>query len=275
MNHRSDSSSREGIPDRHIDADLCLDLLNDLLPPDEKQKLLSHLAVCPSCEKFFRERARVRDRLLAGKTLRSLAGGDLVLEKSLESGPDRVQRESLWDSVTGFWPEVLRRLRRPHFRLAGGVALAAVVVLLVIRLQLRESSDILICALPTTYDDTRLRAIAGAAGKDLAGGLEAYAQEDLDRATSLLKKAEAGELENVRRVYLGSALALEGRYPDAVEVLQTVPFEVVPEEWRHEAQWTLYVSLKRTGREASADSLLRILAERPGEVGGRARRLLD
>jgi hypothetical protein len=155
------------------------------------------------------------------------------------------------------------------------VAIAAAVLLLIILPQLGERPGIVLYPLPTTYDATRLRAIATEASEDLAAGLKAYADQDLERAITLLERADAGELETVRRIYLGNSLALEGRHPEAVEVLDPVSFDTVPEEWRHEAQWTLFVSLRRTGREARADSLLQILAMRPGDVGERARRLLD
>lgn len=274
MNHQSGSGSGGGVEHRHIGPDLCLDLLNDLLSPEEKQRILSHLRVCPLCEKLFRERARVRDRLLAGRVLHSLQGGKLVLEKTAGSIPDRGAGKSIGDSLIGLWTRLLRSMRRPRFQLMGGLGVALVVVLMfVIRIQLRESPGIQLYPLPTRYDTTRLRAIAGAAGEDLAAGLEAYADQDLGRAINLLKKAEVGDLDNLRRVYLGSSLALEGMHSEAVEVLEAVSFDTVPEEWRYEAQWTLLVSLKRTGREARADSILRILAEKEGQVGERARRL--
>jgi hypothetical protein len=60
-----------------------------------------------------------------------------------------------------------------------------------------------------------------------------------------------------------------------VEILEPVRFSSVPEQWGREAHWTLFVALRGAGRDASADSLLRILAERPGEVGERARRILE
>ena len=82
-------------------------------------------------------------------------------------------------------------------------------------------------------------------------------------------------LETVRKVYLGSALALSGEHREAADILDGVSLDSLPEEWRGEAQWTLYVALDESGREARADSLLQALSQKAGEIGERARRTLE
>jgi hypothetical protein len=83
-----------------------------------------------------------------------------------------------------------------------------------------------------------------------------------------------GSLEGVRAVYLGSALALSGRYGEAADVLRGVSLTAIPDPWGREARWTLYVALVECGRGQAADSLLKSLAEEPGEIGRRARGMM-
>jgi len=106
-------------------------------------------------------------------------------------------------------------------------------------------------------------------------GLQAYEARDLDNAIELLAGQEAAGLqETIRRIYLGSALALKGRSAEAVSVLRTVRAQTLPDPWGSEARWTLYVVLRECGSQSAADSLLRVLARERGQVGERARRFL-
>jgi Flp pilus assembly protein TadD len=113
-----------------------------------------------------------------------------------------------------------------------------------------------------------------AMNEEIALGLEAYNRRDAEKAIAALGEAEAeGLAESLRLVYLGSALAWSGEYQKAIGVLNELADTSLPEPWASEALWTKYVSLDRSGRRASADSLLRILADSPDEIGDRARRV--
>ena len=115
-------------------------------------------------------------------------------------------------------------------------------------------------------------AVEATSSEDLAAGLEAYGDRDLEGAIDLLRSAEAsGHLEEIRKIYLGSALAWNGAYPEAVSVLQEVSARTLPDPWGSEARWSLYVALKGSGWQRGADSLLHILSEESGEIGERAR----
>jgi hypothetical protein len=111
--------------------------------------------------------------------------------------------------------------------------------------------------------------------EDLTLGLKAYDAGEFERAKAHLTHARLVELndvqETVRKIYLGSALAWTKEYGEAAQVLERIDYLSVPGRWRGEAQWTLFVALRVSGREASADSLLQILMKKPGEIGERAR----
>ena len=111
---------------------------------------------------------------------------------------------------------------------------------------------------------------------DLLRAVEAYSRRDLGPAIPGLRSAQTTWAEeSIRLIYLGNALAHQGDFPEAIRILQTALHKNLPNAWREEGRWTLLVAFNRTGQRASADSLLRLLASQPGEVGGRVRALLS
>jgi hypothetical protein len=131
--------------------------------------------------------------------------------------------------------------------------------------------------LPAFSEDVRFRAVVETGSlQALTDGLEAYANRDFERAIDLIGTARVpSQYEDFKRIYLASSLAWTKRFGEAVEILEKVPIEMLPEPWRGEAGWTLYVSLKESDQKAPADSVLNILAQSPGDVGERARQVLD
>lgn len=281
MNRTSALAPEGGGHGPHIDEDLCLDLLHNLLAPAEKEKVLAHLAICPPCEGLFRKTVAERERLRATRVLQSLPGGRLILGSAGETVPTqqtKARARRLWGSRSQVLTGLLAGFRqRARFRLAVCLGVVAAALLLVIWSGRQGAPDVpLPHWLPTHFEKTRSRT-AGAAvpNEELAAGLEAYAAQDLKRAIGMLEKAQVSEqLEMVRRIYLGSALAWSGKYAEAAAVLKAIP-RTLPDPWGSEALWTLHIALKGSGREAAADSLLRSLAEEPGEIGERARRFLQ
>jgi hypothetical protein len=283
MNHRPISHSGNDEQNFHLDEHLCLDLLLGFLSSEEEERILSHLITCPACEKLLQERAAEGERLEATRVLRSGPGGEIVLERRGTAARERaVEREKrrLMDLLSQLLKGFRAVLRKPRFQLAGGLATAAVVLLLFAWFHyVRTPREPYLHLLPPYNFQLQTRETPETVVvDDLRAGLEAYEGEDFKRAVELLERAGASELdethEMIRRTYLGSALAWRGRYKDAVEILDEMSFPLVPGEWGMEAQWTLYVALKESGRDARADSLLQILAAKPGGIGERARKLL-
>ncbi|GEM_PF-3228318 len=271
MKDPSNSGARQ-VP--HVSDDTLLDLLHHLLSESEAGQVLTHLAACPGCEDRFRERVAEQERLRATRVLRVAPGGGLVIERPTPEIPGQVEAGGgMWNALGRRWAGFVEGFRRPQYRWAGGLVVAVAVLLLVLvpRFGGLSGGDGLVW-LPNSFDDARYRSSSpGVLDGDLASGLEAYANRDIDRAIRFLGRAEAsGALETVRKVYLGSALAWKGEYERAADVLEGVASRALPDPWGREAWWTLYVALKKSGRTAEADSLLSVLAAEPGDIGDRA-----
>ena len=283
MNHRSISDSGGDEKEFHLDEHLCLDLLQGFLSSEEEERILSHLIACPACERLLQEMAAEGARLEATRVLRTGPQGEIVLERRGTAARERSfegKRHRWWDFQWKPLSGIQAGLRKPLFRLAGGVAAAAVVILFFAwfhHTRIPESPHLRL--LPSYAFQLQTRETPGAVMvDDLRAGLEAYEVGDFRHAVELLDRAGAYRLDDlhemIRRTYLGSALAWRGRYTDAVEVLEGVSFPLVPGEWGLEAQWTFFVALRESGSEARADSLLKIMAAKQGEIGERARGLL-
>jgi hypothetical protein len=179
--------------------------------------------------------------------------------------------------LSGVLASLLEVLRPPRVRIAGGLAATAALVALIIWFPFPEDTGRSgLPKLPPYRFHLQTRDAADALKEsDLQAGLEAYERGDFENAIARLAEVERLELDEVgktlRSIYHGSALAWAGRYDESVAVLNPIPFHLIPSPWGREGQWTLYVALKESKREASADSLLRVLAQVPGTVGERAR----
>lgn len=283
MNHRPISDSGSDEQSFHLDEHRCLDLLQGFLSSGEEEKILSHLTACPACEKLLQERATERARLEATRVLRTGPRGKLILERrgtAVRGHKVERKRRTLWDLFSQLFKGIPAVFGKRRFRLAGGLAAAAVVFLLFTWLHyIKTPRSPYLHLLPHYSFQLQTREVFEAVAiNDIKTGLEAYEAEDFKRAVELLTRAGESELnethETIRRIYLGSALAWRGKYKDALKVLEKVSFPLVPGDWGMEAQWTLYIVLKESSREASADSLLQVLSVKPGEVGERARRIL-
>jgi hypothetical protein len=243
-------------PGFHLDEDLCLDLLHGLLDADARERALDHMAACPACDRLFQLRAAALERLRARPV------------------PVAVAPSATTAALPGGWRVILGR---PVARgLAAGLVAASVALLLLLGPGVRRDPVVQpLPWLPEIGRSIQARSpLAGAASAELSAGLEAYAAHDAGGAVRLLRRAKAsGSLETVRRIYLGSALALDGRYEESVEVLRDTATPDLPDPWGSEVRWTLFVALRSAGYTTAADSLWQVLRREPGEVGERARRL--
>ncbi len=288
MNHPPTPKAERGRSDPHLSEDTCLDLLHGLLPAAEKKRVLAHAAGCPACEALLRAPVVERERLRTTWRLQSLPDGEVALEHAEPVAEDEATGESITSAPPMEVPTspsdvLVESIRRPRWQLLGGLAAAAMVLLAVLwpspeleprgpRFHALQSSDAI----------EQLRILDAGAGGDAGSaaearrlfdeGIAAYAERDYPRAAELLGRAELTEgLEQCRLVFLASSLALHGEYKKALESLQSVVLDELPEPWSSEARWTLFGLLEWSGRRADADSLLAVLATEEGEIGDCAR----
>ncbi len=260
----------------HLDENSCLDLLHGLVPAEQRDRYLAHLGDCPACEQVLRSVVAEREHTRAVWDLRVLPNGRYVAERLGEPA-----RRQVADETTGPGASKWRRLRfvagRPRLRWAFGLAAAVTVVFLALWPVVQPAPDSsLLQVLPSYAADVRFRdAVDALDNADLTAGLQAYAAGDLGQAIELLGRAEVtGPIDTVRKLYLGNALAFEGQFHRAVQVLENEASGTLPDPWGSEARWTLFVALRASQRQASADSVLKVLAAEPGEIGDRARTFL-
>lgn len=271
----------------HLNEDICLDLLRGFLTAEERDQALTHASTCAACEKLFAQAAGQEERVRARGALNVQPGGAIALEPYMPMEPaaaeiERAEAEAA-EPASRQHPARARQTTVPTWKrffrptlAAAAVAAAAVVLFLVIPRQDQGSLSDLLQPMANLGEEVHLRSESptGESG-NLPKGIEAYKSGDLRRAADLLNNTEAnGQLDNLRRVYLGSAYARLGEYEKAVHALETVPFISVPDPWGGEGRWTLYVALRAIGREKEADSLLERLAREPGQFGDRAREAL-
>jgi hypothetical protein len=259
-------------PPLHPDGDTLLNLMLGLLPEAEEQHLFAHLAACPQCERGFQELCACHERTRAAGTPRFEENGQLVSAGSPAAARRRAPART--------WAAAF--LRRPAVALVG----AAAIVLLVLALRPHRAPEVPGpsaqppgAGIPwlTTRDVSRQVREAGGAQPlaEFDEALRAYAAHDLPRAVELLAAARVPEsVEAYRRVFLGSALALSGRQAEAARVLLGAVEPELRDPLRLEAYQTLYAALSRSGRQASADSLLHALENHPSQLGAWARGML-
>jgi tetratricopeptide (TPR) repeat protein len=280
MSHQSKSNNEGKERGFHLDEHLVLDFLLGCLSPTENEKVLLHLTECPACEKLFQRRVAESERFDATRILHVLPDGELAVERRGTAARAKSwESPNLWSYLIKFWQDVRMRCSRPRFQLAGGLAAVTALFLIVWFHGVRTSDTSPLYLLRPYSFQLQSREVPGTApGEDFKAGLDAYNNKEFKLAIELLQRAKDSEQtaahETIRRVYLGSAFAWNGDYEEAIEILETIPFPLVPPEWSREAHWTLYIAMKESGRDESADSLIEILSGKPGKVGERARTLL-
>jgi hypothetical protein len=277
MSENTPSEPGKGaIASRH-DEDLCLDLLHDFLPSEEKEALLNRMAEDPVLEAVFRRLVRERERLRASRSLRRLPSGDLIVEKvgvAQEEVQPR-QQGNAWERLLESWQTAANRRR---LVLTAGVTAAAALLVFVLLPRLQSpDARALLHPLPAYAEDLQVRSAENDhPDQELVAGLRAYSREEYRTAIGHLERARnEGPLETVRKLYLGSALAQQAQWEQAVAVLASHATTPLPDPWGSESRWTLAIALAESGNQTGADSLLQALAAEPGEVGERALDLLN
>lgn len=269
MSNRTSSSPADEDPgNNHHDLNTRLDLLHDLLPPEEKKKALEHLAECPTCAELLRK------RVAHCESVRS-RGVPEIKEPALAGKAYAGQTED--DHLRGLWGRIREGMYWPAVRYASVLAVVLVALMLIVPQLLTDRGDNpQLEWLPPLGEELKLRDQTPALDKEtLAAGYAAYAKHDLKLAAKLLAEVEvSGPHEAIRRAYLGSALAWNGKHEQAVSVLQAIEIKTLPEDY-DEALWALYVSLRRLDRDSEADALLEDLVHRGHVVAERARAELE
>lgn len=254
----------------HPGEDRLLDLVLGFLSPSEESVCLAHMRRCGDCEAQARtlasEHARFRSKIHA----------DLALDGPAIEGVATDPGAVVLDRATH--PARRRRpfLAKPFWVIPIATA-AAVILVLVQHTGKNESTQVEPVWLvnPSSIIVTNRDPALPVLDPDLRAGFEAYARRDLSAAIQSLGRARTdGDMELLRRVYLGSALARKGRSREALSVLRALRAEEIPGVLRNEVRWTLFVALLNAGETASAESLLTVLGKEPGEIGDRARQRL-
>lgn len=240
----------------HVAEDRMIDLLNGLLTEEESRGAFAHMKSCAECESRFAWLARHHETLEARGIPAELTG----------------HRGLATSNAT-------RRSRR--WRLAGAVGLAvlaAVVAWVVVMPSGDERAATHPAAywMPTTDDLRTVRArIDDVELEQLAHGIEAYRNRDLESAISILNSVQFGKLENefdlIRRLYLASATVNAGLYQQAMDAIEPKKIEHYPHPWRQRVRWVLYLAVRGAGESDRADELLELLADTEGEIGRLAR----
>lgn len=248
----------------HPGDNRCCDLIMGLLSGTESDGLVRHFEKCPACEERFRRLAA--DWETAGVlALRAPVNGARVTETAV--GRERTRAR------------IVRMWQRPRLRLGFAVVLAAVVLLLNLPAGTGDRYVEMLTPLPDLGENgavfPRSGAVALPDGR-LDEGLAAYNLGEFDDAVELMRGIELpGPAGVFRDIYYGSSLAMTGAWGEAVDVLETVPYDLVPEPWSGEARWTFYVALRGAGYDNRAGTLLREIAGGAGPTAERARALLE
>ena len=244
----------------HLNDDTCTDIAHGLLPRRDTEMLLEHVEQCPDCESLLM--SVVADVEGAAGRARPVRGQDGGWQLPASRPSPRLKRmnPAAWFST------------RP-WHVAAAAAAVLVIVAVVMNPPRRPSDDA-----PLTFrllPNTELLETRGNVEGIDAGfwsGVEAYDAGDFERAAASLADLDLPVPYNrLRDVYLASALTLVERYEEALNVLDALHIDRLPQPWRDDARWIRYIALESVGNEKEASALLESLANQPGRVGDLAR----
>jgi hypothetical protein len=258
----------------HLDHDQVIDFVGGLLPGERRAGVLSHASRCGRCERLLQSALTVRERARASKqawiaidtaTARSALAATALASRS------RAEPGASWRGIAERW-----LAPRGAGALVAAGALAALIGVLVLPGLAQRRALVHVHWLPGSEAEVTTRDLSASLPDSLIRvGLEAYARHDLGAARQRLEAAHGrGQLELVRRIYLANIMARQGDHQEAIALLESVPFRLVPEPWSSESRWTLAASLRASGDQHRADSLVEAISQEPGPVGDRARALL-
>jgi hypothetical protein len=255
-------------PTEHLSPDQILDLTQGLFGREESDVAMAHLRDCSSCAEALHDCATSVESIAAGPQPTALPDGVITLEAR---GPD-----------TDADPQRGRRRFRSisRRRVALGAVLSTAVAATLIVMVLRAPSNTVV-AMPYWIPVETRAATRGpeidvgpstATSSDFDAALEAYAKQDLPRAIARLESVHPpDDVEPLRRLYLASAYVLDGRPAQAVQTIERLKIDSLPQPWRSRARWTLYLAMRDAGSGARALRLLEELTAEEGQIGDLAR----
>jgi hypothetical protein len=230
----------------HLSDDDVLDFVHGLGGPAARARWSHHVAACPSCGAACVDQERTLARARAEWPL--VRAGLKEFEATQERAASRSR---------GFVATAV-------------VAAAAAAILLVPLSGTRPT--IPLQPMPEDLEFTSLRDPGAATvGPDLARGFRAYARREFVSAAAILRRSRAeGAAQDLRLLYLGSALAFSGKSAEAVRVLSPLDPERIPDPWRSELAWTLFSARIAAGERVRIDSILPTLAAMSASDSSRA-----
>jgi hypothetical protein len=275
MSNGAPSAGGVGPRSSHLNDDVCLDLLLGLLPESEIPPVLAHLDRCAACQSLLKERAAEYERVRAEHgTPPPFPSAATQASVAKEPRSMVTVRRGAVAGIAGIRELLTRIWRNPPLR----YVTAGVVVILVVLLWPGggDRAELTLHRLrPVRWNIQRSAEQERAGVIALQGAVNTYSAGNMREAIGVLDSLRVpASYEMIRRVFLGSALAFEGKDSAAASVLKHVDSSP-PEPLLSEERWTLYVALRRSHQEAPAESLLVLLRNSSDEVRKRALRELE
>jgi len=223
---------------QHVGDETLLDLVHGFLEGGTRRSVLEHVRSCPACAARFRETVQARERArIAAAPVAPASGTRMVLT----------------------WT-------------AAAAAVLAVVSFLALW---RRGPEIPADWLPTATTEVFLRDVTACSDQGEAlRAVEAYRAHDAAAVVALLDGRELPAACDPVKLLLASALVHQGRAASALEVLDDLTVQTLPQPARDRALWTQAAALDQVRRRRDADGVLRDLAARPGHYRDRATELL-
>jgi len=222
----------------HVGDETLFDLAHRLLEKAQAQAVMEHLRSCPACESRFRETVRERERARIAAEAGAPAGGR--------------------KAIVGW-----------------SAAVAAVLAAVSVLALWRPAPPIAADWLPAGTAEVFLRDVTPCSDqKDVVRAVEAYRARDAAAVVALLEGKDLPAACDPVKLLLASALVHQGKDASALEVLDLLKVQSLPQPARDRALWTQAAALDHVGRHGEAKDVLHDLAARPGEFQDRAGKLL-
>jgi len=250
----------------HLHPGLGLDIVSGALKREELVAVASHARGCRSCEDLLRQWLGETEAVAA-----------MALPVRGEDGRFQAARASRDDLSQRVAPVSGRGFRRRWVVSAVGAVAAAAALTLVIlpRGHAPYVAEPYWIGLPT--DGVVSRSVEGRnVDPRFLDGLAAYELHHAARAAELLGGVQVpGDLGDLARLYLASALYNAGRFEAASDSLLAMDLETVPQPWKDQGMWLLGLSLSASGDREAARSWFQQVAAGSGKLADRARKRLD
>lgn len=252
----------------HMNEDMCIDLLSGLLKEEQSKTLLNHIRRCPSCEQIFQTAAAgfetARSRGEPSKDSR----GQWAFQQINDISDEKISIRRKSSS----WRDFFKILSPARAALLLGASAAVIAALIFLNIHRDYNQEALEYWIPDDRAILTPRSGSGNTDQMFWNGISAYNARDLDSAVKFLRISNArNSYDNLRDIYLASALSLRGKYKEALRIITSINLTHMPEPWRSETGWIRYIALSKTNRNEEAQKILDQLAELENDIGVQAR----